>query len=90
MGDMADDYSNRIYDEYDDESVTVKVKCYEVGGTDKALLVSRWPKGQVKEPGIWLPKSLLEHITRHPVETGMWRPIEIVMPEWLADKKGLI
>lgn len=72
-------------------SHTVNIRGYEIGGTDKAILFTQLPKERDPHPkGTWIPKSVCEHISRGPQIVGEWRSIEITMPEWLAEKKGLI
>jgi hypothetical protein len=55
------------------------------------MLVSLTPKERDPNPkGIWLPKSQIEHISRTPGLAGEWDEVVLTMPEWLAEKKGLI
>lgn len=69
----------------------MRIICYEISGTDKAMLVSMLPKSRDPSPeGVWVPRSQIEHVTRHPEEPGEWRKIEITIPEWLAEKKGFL
>ena len=71
---------------------TCNVKCYQVGGTPAAMLVTLLPKERNQNPkGIWVPKSVIEHISRTPAaKLGEWDEVLITLPEWLAEKKGLI
>lgn len=72
-------------------SNTVNIRCWEIGGTAQAILVALTPKSRNPTPSaIWLPKSMIEHASRMPPKTGDWREIEITLPEWFAEKKGLI
>lgn len=73
--------------------MTVRVVCYEVATTDKALCLSRLPRSRItgSPKGTWIPKSMIEHITRYPPEPQEnWRKIEITVEEWMAEKKGLL
>jgi hypothetical protein len=40
--------------------------------------------------GIWIPKSMVEHISRTPAKANEWPELSITLPEWFAEKKGLI
>lgn len=51
--------------------------------TEKALLVSETEDGKK----IWLPKSQIEVLK---MTSGEFDVIEISLPEWLAQKSGLI
>lgn len=56
------------------------------------MLVTLLPKERNQNPkGIWVPKSVIEHISRTPAaKLGEWDEVLITLPEWLAEKKGLI
>lgn len=46
-------------------------------------------------PMIWLPKSQveIEHLDREKREPGagcFWQRVNVKMPEWLAEKRGLV
>lgn len=70
---------------------TCNIKCWQIGGSPNAMLVSLTPKERDPNPkGIWLPKSQIEHISRTPAKPGEWDEVVLTMPEWLAEKKGLI
>lgn len=70
---------------------TVRLKCWQIGGTHDALLISMTPKSRDPQAkGVWIPKSVCEHISRMPAKLGEWQEIEIEIPEWIAEKKELI
>lgn len=72
------------------DSTTVKITCYEVGGTPNAMLVSLSAKDETpKRTSAWIPRSQITHISRQP-KPGEWSLVTIELPEWLAIKKGLI
>ena len=69
----------------------ISLRCWQIKGTDKALCISMLPKDRAPNAtGIWIPKSMLEHASRQPPKVNEWQEIEIKIPEWFAEKKGLI
>ncbi len=67
----------------------VKAVCWEVGATPAAYLFSTKPKGQGGRQS-WVPRSLVDHVTRFPAGPGEWRQCQVTMPMWLAEQKGLL
>lgn len=70
-------------------SDTITVRCWIIQERPNALLVSKLPQDRQGKEQAWLPRSVLEHITRMPEVPGQWREALIKMPEWLAIEKGL-
>lgn len=69
----------------------ITLRLWQVHGTDKAYCFSKLPKDKAQqEDQIWIPRSQIEHITRLPAETGQWNECLVKLPEWLAEKKGLL
>jgi hypothetical protein len=71
-------------------SEATSVKCWIVHETEKALLVSKTPPERGTENTVWIPRSMIEHSTKHPPLSNGWRPAIIKMEEWVAEDKGLI
>lgn len=72
-------------------SDTINLRCWEIKGTAAALCISMLPKDRAPNAtGIWIPKSMLEHISRTPAKVNEWTELSITLPEWFAEKKGLI
>jgi hypothetical protein len=70
---------------------TTSIRCWHVGGTPDAMLISTTPKNSNRNgKKIWIPKSQVEHITRQPEKVNEWQEIVITIPEWLAEKKDLL
>jgi len=69
---------------------TIKLRLWEVEERGMALLVSTTPKAGRDGKQAWIPKSQLEHVSRLVVPLpGEWREIEVTIPLWLAEQKGL-
>lgn len=67
------------------------LRLWQIGGTDKAFLLSKTPRDRDPHaPGIWVPRSVIEHITRFPAQVGEWQEVHVTVPEWIAEKKGLL
>jgi len=66
----------------------VKVRCLLIEERPKALLIRQAGSGYVKEA--WIPKSILEHISKEMPDKNGWRECVITMPLWLAEQKRLI
>lgn len=67
------------------------VRLWQIGATPRAVLFSKVPKERDAHPqGIWLPRSQIQHITRFPPVVGSWQECHVTLPEWLAEKKGLL
>jgi len=69
----------------------VKVRCYRIAHTDKAIRVSKIPKDRNPSPEdfVWIPKSICEHISTNGSDGG-WPELVISLPERIADQKGLL
>ena len=72
-------------------SEIVKVRCWKVGQTDKAILVSKTPKGRNPRPSdsVWIPRSVIEHTSTNNADGG-WPELVLSLPEWIAEEKGLL
>lgn len=71
-------------------SETTTLRLWQVAITEKAICVSKTPKDRDPEC-VWLPRSMIEHITRFPQkEPDGWPEIHVKMQEWFAEKKGLL
>lgn len=57
--------------------------------TDKAYLVTDEANGKRRELAVWLPKSQCERGVEVAMERGYPPAFLFLMPQWLADKKGL-
>ena len=68
---------------------TRKVILWQVGGTEKAYLFSTFPKGDANAKQIWIPKSLICHISRDPVRPNEWQRCTVEVEEWFLDKNEL-
>jgi hypothetical protein len=70
---------------------TTKVRLYIINRTEKAMCVSKVPKDKAENSqGTWLPKSIMEHVSYSPPQVNEWQECVITMPEWIADKRGLL
>ena len=39
---------------------------------------------------IWVPRSIIEHVTSHPIpDLPEWKKCVVTLPEWFLRKKGL-
>ncbi len=75
---------------------TTKCRLWFVSETEKARRYCRLPMS--RHPGndlpdnpnyIWVPKSVMEHVTKYPPAEGD-RPIHVVeVADWFADKENL-
>ena len=69
---------------------TTKALLWQVGGTDKAYLFSTVPKDRNGQGVVaWLPRSVIERITRRP-RPGEWDECEVTAQLWALEKKNLI
>lgn len=71
-------------------SESIKLRCWEVKRTDKAICVSTTPAQNRDGKLAWVPLSLLDHISSDLAPLGEWKPVTITMPEWIATQKGLL
>lgn len=69
---------------------TIKLRLWEMVWTEKAIKFSTTPSTKPTGDQVWLSRSLIEHITRRPAIEGSWPECEVTIPEWLAEKTGLI
>lgn len=68
---------------------TITLRLWEMTRTEKAYRFSKTPPERLPDP-VWLPISVIEHITRYPAAFGEFRPCDVTLPEWLAREKGLL
>lgn len=71
-------------------SESIKLRCWEVKRTDKAICVSTTPAQNRDGKLAWLPVSMLDHISKNMPRLEEWTEVTITMPEWLALQKGLL
>ena len=61
---------------------------YLVSETEKARQFSESPDGA---DGFWVPRSLIRDFLKYPPKSPMHLPLCMVeIPEWFAEKEGLI
>jgi hypothetical protein len=71
--------------------MTTTLRLWQIGSTEKAYLLSKVPKSRDPHAqGVWVPRSVIEHITRFPAEPNEWQEVHVKLPEWIAEKKGLL
>jgi hypothetical protein len=72
--------------------MTTTIRLWQVGGTEKAYCFSKLPKNKAEGnyAGIWIPRSMIERITRFPAGVGEWQEVHVTVQEWFAEKKGLL
>ena len=71
---------------------TRRVVLYQIGGSPQAYKFSTKQKGDNTRDLhiVWVPKSIIEHITRRPAqELNQWDQCEVELPEWFLDKNNL-
>lgn len=68
------------------------IKLWLVSSTDAAYLLTQFPKSEdpIGRRGVWVPRSMIERITKWPAGLNEFQKCEIDIPEWLAVKKGLL
>lgn len=70
-------------------SDAIKVHCWQVGKSDKAYLFSTTPKNNREGKQAWVPRSMIEHVTRFAAQPNEWQECVVTMPLWMAEQKGL-
>jgi hypothetical protein len=71
------------------QSEIIKLRLWEIGGTEKAYLFSSTPKDGRDGNKVWIPKSQIEHITRQAPKVNEWRECVVSLPLWIAERNGL-
>lgn len=67
----------------------ITLTLYLITGTDLAYLFSPRPSGSEKG-AVWLPRSQIHRVLKHPANLGEWQRCEVVIPFWLAKKNNLL
>lgn len=66
---------------------TTTLRLYQIHGTDKAYCFSRLPKKDAKNSqGIWIPRSVITHISRMPAGVNEWPECGVTIEDWFIDK----
>lgn len=70
-------------------SESIEVKLWEVKQTEKAYLFSTTPKSNRDGKQAWIPRSMIEHISRQPAVGDEWPQVVVKTSLWLLEKKRL-
>lgn len=68
---------------------TRSVRLWQVRDTEKAYLFSTFPKGHKDAREVWVPRSLVHHVSREREYPGEWRECVVDVEEWFADRESL-
>ena len=68
------------------------LRLWIVKETEKAYLFSKLPleKADSVTDMVWVPRSMVERITKFRETPGTFRECEVDIQEWFAEKKGLL
>jgi hypothetical protein len=69
-------------------SETRTVKLWQVGITPGAIHFSTMPPGENGRK-VWIPRSLIPHISREPELTNGWKPCIVEVEDWFLEKQNL-
>ena len=68
----------------------IKLNLWQVDSSEKAYLFSTTQNHKRDGKQVWIPRSMIEHVTRLPERIGEWQQCIVTLPEWIAEKKGLL
>jgi hypothetical protein len=70
---------------------TLKLRLWLLRSTNAAHCFSTVPpdSGRVLD-SLWIPRSIIEHITKRPTTVEGIMDCDVTVPEWFAEKKGLL
>lgn len=68
---------------------TRKVVLWQIGKTDKAYKFSTLTPGDAGAKDIWIPRSLIHHVSRDPAPEGQAPRCTCEIEEWFLDNKEL-
>jgi hypothetical protein len=69
---------------------TIQLRLWQVGGTEKAYLMSTTPKDAHRDgKQVWIPRSQIEHVSRMPASVFEWQECVVTLPLWIAEQKGI-
>jgi len=64
------------------------VRLWQIRATDAAILFCTMPPGDGGQE-VWIPRSLMGHVSRDPVLPCGWRPCNVEVAEWKLKAIGL-
>lgn len=66
-----------------------RITLWQVASTDKAYLFATLPKSYPKHRTIWIPRSVISHISRNPTPANEWPQCIVDVADWFAEKQDL-
>lgn len=68
---------------------TTRVKLWRCGRTDKAQQFFVLPPGTEDNRTIWIPRSVIHHVSTLPCKPGEPQPCIVDVESWLVETEGL-
>lgn len=70
--------------------MSTRIKLWQTGpGTEKAYPFSTLPQSDPNKRHVWVPKSVIYHISRDPHKPTEWAPCVVEIEDWFAEKENL-
>lgn len=67
----------------------MKLRLFQIEVRERAIKFSKTPPGNREQDILWIPRSVIEHVSRDKALENGWRPCEVTVEDWFAEKNDL-
>lgn len=66
-----------------------RLRLWEIEQREKAILFATMPDHSPRTRKVWIPRSVIDHISRDAALPNGWRPCTVDVADWFAEKEDL-